>query len=46
MFGLDDIQRGNYFRVEPIRRTELEIRVGGSLRMERLQVKVRSLEIW
>ena len=28
MWGLDGIQRGNYFRGEPIRRTEVELRVG------------------
>ena len=36
-------RRGNYFGGEPIRRTEVEVRVGG-LRMERLQVRNRSLE--
>ena len=28
MHGLDRIRRGNYFGEEPIRRTEVEVRVG------------------
>ena len=28
MRGLDDIQRGDYFGGEPIRRTEVEVRMG------------------
>ena len=28
MCGLDDIQRGDYFGGEPIRRTEVEVRMG------------------
>ena len=28
MCGFDRVQRGNYFRGEPIRRTEVEVRVG------------------
>ena len=28
MCGLDGVQRGNYFRGEPIRRIEVEVRVG------------------
>ena len=43
MCGFDGVWRGNYFGGEPIRRTEVEVRVGG-LRMERLQVRNRSLE--
>ena len=41
MCGFDEIQRGNYFEGEPIRRTEVGLRVG-KLRMERLRVKMRS----
>ena len=28
MCGFDEIQKGNYFREEPVRRTEVEVRVG------------------
>ena len=28
MCGFDGVRRGNYFRREPIRRTEIEVRVG------------------
>ena len=35
--------RGNYFGGEPIRRTEVELRVG-KLRMEKLQVRMMSRE--
>ena len=38
MYGFDGVQRSNYFRGEPIRRTEVEVRVE-SLRMERVQGK-------
>ena len=40
MCGFDGIQRGNYFGREPIRRTEVEVRIG------KLQVRMRSLERW
>ena len=28
MYGFDEVWRGNYFGVEPIKRTEVEVRVG------------------
>ena len=28
MYGFDGVQRGNYFRGERIRRTEVQVRVG------------------
>ena len=34
------VNRSNYFRGEPIRRTKVE------MRMERLQIRMRSLEKW
>ena len=40
MCGFYGVRRGNYFRGEPIRKTE----EWGSLRMERLQVRMRSQE--
>ena len=38
MCGFDGIQRGNYFRGDPIGKAEVEVRVG------KLQVRMRSLE--
>ena len=40
MCGFGGVWRGNYFRGELIRRTEVEVR------MERLQVRMRSQERW
>ena len=40
--GFDGVRRSNYFRGEPIRRTEVEVRKGSL--MERLPVKMRSQE--
>ena len=42
--GFNGVRIGNYFGGEPIRRTEVKVRVG-KLRMERLQVSMRSQEI-
>ena len=43
MCGFDGVWRGNYFGGEPIVRMEVEVRVG-KLRMERLQLRMRSQE--
>ena len=43
MYGFDDVQRGNYFGEDTIRRTKVEVRVE-SLRMESLHVRMRSQE--
>ena len=44
MCGFSDVLRGNYFGREPVKRTEVKLRVGK--RMERLQLRLRSLERW
>ena len=43
MCGFDGVQKGNYFRGEPIGRAEVEVRVG-KLKNERPQVRMRSQE--
>ena len=45
MCGYDGVRRGNYFGGEPIRKVEGEERVK-KLRMERLQVRMRSQKRW
>ena len=43
MYGFDEIRRGNYFGGDPIRKTEIEVRVG-SLRMESVLGRIRFRE--
>ena len=45
MCGLNGVWRGNYLGREPIRRSEVEVRVVGKLKMKMLHIRMRSREI-
>ena len=44
MCGFNGIERGNYFEGKTIR-SEVKVRLGNFKKMERLQVRMRSMEI-